>query len=122
MTQHTPGKLRIDEYGGIVTPDGEKLELTGVSMPCGHVPKDAECHANARRLVACWNACEGIETDELEKIRLDDLPVLCAVPELQSAMEALAEFWRNGTPVHPGSEVANDALAAIAAARGEVTA
>ena len=27
-----------------------------------------EAEANARRLVACWNACEGIATDELEEI------------------------------------------------------
>lgn len=27
-----------------------------------------EAEANARRLVACWNACEGIATDELEDV------------------------------------------------------
>jgi predicted metal-dependent phosphoesterase TrpH len=28
--------------------------------------------ANARRLVACWNACDGIETDHLERHGLPD--------------------------------------------------
>lgn len=69
MSEHTPGKLYAREldlagWVDIVTtdPDGTR------SLPfiaCKH--HDPE--ANARRLVACWNACEGISTEDLESER-----------------------------------------------------
>jgi hypothetical protein len=34
----------------------------------GYFPSPSEARANARRLVACWNACEGISTDAVEQI------------------------------------------------------
>lgn len=33
----------------------------------GYLLEDAERDANARRLVACWNAMEGIPTEDIEK-------------------------------------------------------
>lgn len=32
----------------------------------GYFPSPSEARANARRLVACWNACEGLSTENLE--------------------------------------------------------
>jgi hypothetical protein len=63
---HTQGKLGFDQYGSIKTSRGETLSLDGVSMPCGYVPSEHIGKKNARRLVACWNACDGISTEALE--------------------------------------------------------
>lgn len=61
---HTQGKLRI----------GKKYTTDIYADRAGHAiartvnPQSAyEDEANARRLVACWNACEGIGTEDLEK-------------------------------------------------------
>ena len=89
MSKHTPGRLSVDEYPvtlangdlahaklSIVAPSKDpryphfsigmvnfSAELTGLFSSD---VKEAE--ANARRLVACWNACVGMETDALEQI------------------------------------------------------
>ena len=87
--KHTPGRLSVDEYP-VTLANGDlahaKLSITAPSkdprylhFSIGMVNFSAEftglfssdveeAESNARRLVACWNACEGIETDELEEI------------------------------------------------------
>lgn len=45
--------------------------------------------------------------------------LIAAAPQLLEALEALMEFADNGTPIHPGALVVNDARAAIAKALGE---
>ena len=56
--QHAPGRLRLfDTYvDPEIRDDNDKLVAVVL----------AEKANSARRLVACWNACEGISTDELE--------------------------------------------------------
>jgi hypothetical protein len=69
-TQHTQGLLRVPDdgtVGSIETEDGTPIGHTfqvsahdqGIGSPIRR--------ANARRLVACWNACEGISTENLEE-------------------------------------------------------
>lgn len=41
------------------------------------------------------------------------------IKELVETLDELSRFWRNGTPVHPGSEVANEAMAQVKALRAE---
>lgn len=59
--KHTPGRLLSvgaiieDADGGTVAYITEAAELT---------PRQK---ANQRRLVACWNACEGLHTESLER-------------------------------------------------------
>ena len=60
--QHTQGRVKVQH------PDaGERgLEVAfepGLERLCADITE-----ANARRLVACWNACEGISTDALERL------------------------------------------------------
>lgn len=66
MSEHTKGLLALFRNGKSVgSADG-----TGV---CEVWPRDengfpdGEGRANARRIVACWNACHGLPTDELEQ-------------------------------------------------------
>lgn len=65
MDKHTQGKLELAE---------NPLEIIGGGMDiafCGpakgfNMDEYPVRRANARRLVACWNACEGISTETLE--------------------------------------------------------
>lgn len=65
--KHTEGKLVISSSTLICTEDAR---LVANCMPISAVPELSidmiEAVANAHRLVATWNACEGIETEDLE--------------------------------------------------------
>lgn len=65
MTEkHTPGRLHI----GTAPPNGEQTIGThaGLMVAVATAGADVPTQANAARLVACWNACEGISTEALE--------------------------------------------------------
>lgn len=57
-TNNTPGRLAIGRDNRIETADGSEVICT---IWMGN-------KANARRIVACWNACDGIDTPSLEAI------------------------------------------------------
>ena len=59
--EHTQGKLTFRNFS-IYAADGK----TPVADTCLINSVAAHDVANARRLVACWNACEGIPTELLE--------------------------------------------------------
>lgn len=73
--QHTPGRLVEDTRGPRADIRSESGRIVAVTYGLGF-PKTAEGlekrtkedRANRRRLVACWNACEGIDTEQLEII------------------------------------------------------
>jgi len=75
--QHTPGKLVVCTLGyphadvKSEGPDSYNVALTwGLrkvnKSPANNAKKQAEARANARRIVACWNYCIGLPTEELE--------------------------------------------------------
>jgi hypothetical protein len=70
MIDHTQGQLSCD----VSDPKAELWRLYGGSdgsyqvaqvMNLNKYPENRE---NARRLVACWNACAGASTDDLEQL------------------------------------------------------
>lgn len=63
---HTKGKLSLFMLYG----DHEIRDQGGRLIAVSTTPQ----YRNARRLVACWNACEGIETYALE-LMTDDLSI-----------------------------------------------
>ena len=71
--QHTPGLLRagVSKYQGVqsFTAVSEDNEQKIVAL-CGlaGAADELESIANTCRLAACWNACEGLDTDLLENI------------------------------------------------------
>jgi hypothetical protein len=79
MTQHTQGRLKLSERGHIYS---ENLELVAVTQPA------RTTEANARRLVACWNACDGYDTDALES---EDLMTLFQCRTISRLMDAKAQ-------------------------------
>lgn len=62
---HTKGKLKLDRYNNVKTVGGDRLLLSGIAMSTGYDPNQIG-ESNARRLVACWNACDGISTEGVE--------------------------------------------------------
>lgn len=69
MTEHTKGLLRVGRPGAVVA-DHPVPEMSGsdaVEFYGGHLVAESITPANARRIVACWNACHGLPTDELEQ-------------------------------------------------------
>lgn len=57
--EHTPARVILFTQYGDHEIRSETGELIAVSV--------SHQHANARRLVACWNACEGLYTESLER-------------------------------------------------------
>lgn len=83
MDKHASGliKLRDDEpgkyNGAFIAADsigaGYYGSICSVTQRDAHPVhgggiSQAMAEANARRMVACWNACDGISTDDLERI------------------------------------------------------
>ncbi len=67
--QHTQGRLRVPDDGTVGsieteggTPIGHTFQVSAHDQGIGSPIR----RANARRLVACWNACEGISTENLK--------------------------------------------------------
>ena len=82
-----------DETHGSIRPICEFYDGTEAMPP-------EEVEANARRLVACWNACEGMTADELEEIartggmlgpREDVAKIAEQRDELREALQALVD-------------------------------
>lgn len=97
--QHTQG--RIESY----SPSYTSLVFLKISAEEGKIGL-AYDEANARRLAACWNDCEGFETDSLENIimlgdtmhsRFAALKVECdqAQSELAAARALLQEVIKS---------------------------
>jgi hypothetical protein len=62
--QHTPGRLmtQVESHAIADTGDSKTLKLMAVVFNA----LDGKDEADARRLVACWNASEGLSTEDLE--------------------------------------------------------
>lgn len=60
---HTEGKLSLEKYGNIKTEGGDDFRLNGATLSGNDVAV-----ANTRRLVACWNACDGLPQDDLDEL------------------------------------------------------
>lgn len=70
MSEHTREPWKQDEWGHVHGCDNEPLLVNGISFPTGNHPKAKEASANARRIVACVNACARMSTEFLEGVAL----------------------------------------------------
>lgn len=61
--QHTPTPCTISVYGN-VEKDHESIRVSGFALSGG-----SESKANARRIVACVNFCEGISNSDIERLQ-----------------------------------------------------
>ncbi len=82
--KHTPGPWRLEQNGpayNLCSPDRARHFAILVGMIRN---QDSEHKANAERIVACVNACEGINPD--------------AVPDLLAVLEPLIAYIDNEGP------------------------
>ena len=108
---HTPGPWFLHGKPGY-----EALEIFGTNRPIAkslyHLgSEDNEADANARRIVACVNACEGINPEAV--------PELLAVCKLLVAARAASEGYLDERALVNLNQATEMAEAAIAKAKGE---
>lgn len=78
--QHTPGRLEVavQIFDNDGAPESVIQGMGGAASVAVALDFGANNHgmreANARRLAACWNACEGIPTEALEAQQSGGLP------------------------------------------------
>lgn len=125
--KYTPGRLEATPWGDSdcsgwdLTIGGHLLTLSDIESA-----NEQEAEANARRLAACWNACDGLDTDILESSRslsdalhLNDKRVDSQRDDLLAALCEMVEFFQ---PNAWGSnENRKDALANASAAIAKAT-
>jgi hypothetical protein len=92
-------------------------EICAMHWPDRNRSED-EVRANARRIVACVNACEGLPTELIEKHGVTRSGIAKGVAELTKQRDELAAFiqgWleRQGDDVSYMTEKARAALAAV---------
>ena len=107
---HTPGRLKT--FGMYAHPEIHDQDDNCVAAVGNGLPRSV---SNARRLVACWNACQGLPTDALEKNPASLSQLLTQRDELLIALEhALA--WNDDAQPEPAW--VSEARAVIAKATG----
>jgi hypothetical protein len=82
----TPGLLTVDEVyqEHVRTVEGRSI------ADCCRTPTSAEGRANARHIVACWNACEGINPESVP----DLLAALRLCEEaMSSSVDGRKQMW-----------------------------
>lgn len=92
---YEPGALKV--HGGDEITTVSNINEREWPRNIAHVrPSHVEwrTQSNARRLVACWNACQGIDTGDLEKGAVNVMEHMTATPEqrLQKSNEILSEI------------------------------
>lgn len=105
--QHTPGVLGTDchehdePYQNISLVIGTRTVATICIDDAPVHDFNAEQQANARRLVACWNACDGVPTDALEQIEgfgKAALPYHLLKAQRDEMLEALQKLAQHAGP------------------------
>lgn len=90
MSGHTPGLLSLDKWRTVLDATGETFRVEGVSLP-GR--SSEETRENTRRLVACWNACEGSKTEDLELLGPDYIkPLIDLIDQRDEMLDALKKI------------------------------
>lgn len=67
-TSHTNPRDWTPTQGRMAAIHGSYLVIEGTGERIGRCGDHGPHVANARRLAACWNACEGLDTDKLETL------------------------------------------------------
>lgn len=113
--KHTPGRLQagVSKYQGVqsftAVSEGNEQKIVAMCGLAGALD-ELESIANACRLAACWNTCEGISTEHLERHGLPDLAqkisdIVAQRDELLEALKALRDSldpddWMGGLTMH----------------------
>ena len=122
--KHTPGPWKIWSHPkGFRVGESENKPVAEI-FPTLFVEKE---EANARRIAACWNACQGISTEELVDIAnmggmlglREDIALARIAGQRNELLEALKGLMALSDHRVDLRDAAKDARAAIAKATGE---
>lgn len=124
MTDHYVGKLRAGPNGGFG--QGPVNAIFTAECPAyGDLvaslqtePADPAMEANARRLVACWNACTGITTEQLQSDHDQGYEPWGHVQHLTTGRDALLDAMQEISRMSVGTTVGRTADAAISKVTG----
>ena len=128
-TEYTPGPWRIDDVGvGFEIAAGNEVVAQVQQVYGDHTHKIRR--GNARRIVACVNACEGISTEQLDSWLCMSRPILQSIKELKAEadreakqrdclLNALREMLVIAESANWHDSFLDKARAAIARATGE---
>lgn len=83
MSAHTPGPWRVGDYGHILAPDGQPIEVEGVALPMVSTPVSK---ANSRLIAAAPDLLEA-----LKRVRETRAYVGAIAREMMDAAIAKAE-------------------------------
>ena len=126
-TQHTPGRLKVRGFVNLRTEAGNHPIASCNPQGLYHADE-----ANARRLVACWNACDGLTTEHLENIDMlggtlagrfaafhaSERELMDTRDELLEALKGLLSGMFDGPDESDAAALVTKARAAIAKAEG----
>lgn len=96
--QHTPGRIRYDFEPGYC---GELIASNGTTVATF---TDEPSKADAKRLVACWNACDGISTELLEAAPYKDSAAFMAFLKVEGQRDELLDSIKNFFDVYENRE------------------
>ena len=96
--QHTPGRL---EYGEDYDSEWWITQVGSIEQIAYTVPTEhGDARDVARRLVACWNACEGIRTEALEHrahlLKAEDDQIAMLTTQRDELQKQVAEIGQLG--------------------------
>lgn len=122
MSEHTKEPWRISQYGNVVAGDNNnftnEVRVKGFTLSSGKT-----CEDNARRIVACVNACEGIPTEVLESGPHRIIQRYAAAErqrdELLAALKDLHKAYRMAVGLHSGQDDAYTVRSHNAIAKAE---
>jgi hypothetical protein len=115
--RHTPEPWAISSDGDVMvnTAPLRKIVVSGFSLSIAG--RDDLAAANARRIVACVNACAGISTDELESKSLS-IVLSDAINKRRELAEALLDCTNaladSVSHTHPYAKIVDQCRAALA--------
>lgn len=97
--KHTQGRLHLTSQDDLPTGSASFDPMAGVDTI---VLYHDNAKADARRLVACWNACEGIAPDDLEAMPAAYMlaKLQMVIPLFQEARDALTALTEAQRKLH----------------------
>jgi hypothetical protein len=115
MTAHAQGQLKSNGTSLLIGRYRMAVNITAGGSGTSIIEKQMAAQANARRLAACWNTCQGIPTEALEddalrKLRDDRDQLLAQRDELLAALLKISTHSQSHAMVR---RIANDAIAKL---------
>lgn len=111
--QHTQGRLHVGDGNNARRIIYDERGWAVADAKLFHARRqESEDIENARRLVACWNACEGVSTDDLEAMPAAYMlaKLQMVIPLFQEARDAMTAITEAQRKLHGISQTLADRM------------